>query len=83
MTVLIFSKIFVKGNHEFPTFAIHITSGDLPVGSGLGSSAAFCVTIATAFLLYGKQLQLQDSNGWLTSAASINFYDFKVSVLLD
>ncbi|RHY58444.1 hypothetical protein DYB30_001928 [Aphanomyces astaci] len=29
---------------------LHVTSGDFPVGAGLGSSAAFCVSVAAALL---------------------------------
>ncbi|XP_068662454.1 mevalonate kinase-like [Aristolochia californica] len=47
--------------------AIVVVTSDLPLGSGLGSSAAFCVSLSAALLASSGSLCL-DSNqhGWLT-----------------
>lgn len=44
-------------------------SSDLPMGSGLGSSAAFCVALSAALLAYSGAVRLDANNyGWLTLA---------------
>ena len=52
-----------EGQLTYPSLSIRICSHNLPLGSGLGSSAAYSVSLASAFLLYAQQLQLEDEIG--------------------
>ncbi|KAH0466185.1 hypothetical protein IEQ34_006288 [Dendrobium chrysotoxum] len=52
--------------HRFKPAMVAITS-ELPLGSGLGSSASFCVSLAAAFLSLTEVISIADEkNGWLT-----------------
>ncbi|XP_077239141.1 mevalonate kinase [Tasmannia lanceolata] len=56
--------------HGFKPAAVSITS-DLPLGSGLGSSAAFCVSLAAAMLASSGALGLDfNHHGWLALGES-------------
>ena len=46
-------------------------SSDLPLGSGLGSSASFCVSISSAFLALSDAISTENKgHGWLTLGES-------------
>ena len=47
------------GNLAYPAMSLCFSKTDLPIGAGLGSSAAFSVSLATAFLLYAEQLDVK------------------------
>lgn len=43
-----------------------IVTSDLPVGAGLGSSAAFCVSLTATLLAYSDSVSLdKNQQGWL------------------
>lgn len=43
-----------------------VISSDLPLGSGLGSSASFCVALAASFLALSDAITIDKSQGgWL------------------
>ncbi|KAF8038763.1 hypothetical protein BT93_B1346 [Corymbia citriodora subsp. variegata] len=49
----------------FKPASVTVTS-DLPLGSGLGSSAAICVALSAAFLAFSKSVSLDNGHqGWL------------------
>ncbi|XP_020591964.1 mevalonate kinase [Phalaenopsis equestris] len=56
--------------HGYKPATVAITS-ELPLGSGLGSSASFCVALASAFLSLTTAVSVNgERSGWLTLSAS-------------
>ncbi|KAJ6802731.1 mevalonate kinase-like [Iris pallida] len=47
-----------------------VVSSDLPLGSGLGSSASFCVSISAALLALSDATAIESKSGWLTFGES-------------
>lgn len=46
-------------------------TSDLPLGSGLGSSASFCVSLSAAFLALSDAVSMENKeSGWLTLGES-------------
>lgn len=47
--------------------ATMVITSELPLGSGLGSSASFCVSVAAALLSLSESIQLDiGSQGWIS-----------------
>lgn len=56
--------------HGFKPAKVIVTS-DLPLGAGLGSSASFCVSIASALLALSGAINMENKgSGWLTLGES-------------
>nr|AKF12263.1 mevalonate kinase [Nervilia fordii] len=56
--------------HGYKPATVAVTS-ELPLGSGLGSSASFCVALAAAFLALSTRVSINDEkDGWLTLTTS-------------
>ena len=55
--------ILEQGKLPYPALTVSVSSNDLPLGAGLGSSAAYSVALVTAFMLFAKELHIQDNIG--------------------
>nr|CAB3264974.1 mevalonate kinase [Phallusia mammillata] len=61
VSIYCYFKTFNKGPGKgLPSLDITVTSNNLPIGAGLGSSSAFSVALATALLIYTDTIKTSD-----------------------